>query len=106
MESHNNFKPVKRTAAAETSDVVTDPAKDLNFRLLRLKDVLKLVAMSKTTVYKLVKMELFPQQVELSARCVAWRESDILAWINARPRVAASIPAPSENDFQERPYLQ
>lgn len=79
MENNTTFKPVG------TSGISDDPIKDLNFRLLRLKDVLKLVAMSKTTVYKLVKMELFPQQVELGIRCVAWRESDILAWIKARP---------------------
>lgn len=50
-------------------------------RLLRLKDVMEILQLSKTTIYKLVKENKFPHQVKISDRQVAWRQSDIQKYI-------------------------
>ena len=56
-------------------------------RLLRLPEVMGIVGLSRSTIYAMVEQGLFPQQVLLGQRAVAWWESEILAWIASRPRV-------------------
>lgn len=51
--------------------------------LLRLPQVLALVAVSKTTWWKLVREGRAPQPVKLGDRCTAWRATDIAAWIES-----------------------
>jgi prophage regulatory protein len=43
----------------------------------RLKDVIKVLTLSKSTIYRLIKAGLFPEPVPLSPGRVAWRKSDI-----------------------------
>jgi len=49
-------------------------------RLLRLPDVESLTSLRKSSIYSGMKDGTFPCSVRLSARAVAWRESDIAAW--------------------------
>ena len=49
-------------------------------RLLRLPAVESLTALKKSSIYAGMKARTFPPCVRLSARAVAWRESDIAAW--------------------------
>ncbi|MDP3759637.1 MAG: AlpA family phage regulatory protein [Ramlibacter sp.] len=48
---------------------------------LRLRDVLRLFPVSKSTWWAGIKSGKFPSGHKLSARCVAWLERDILALI-------------------------
>ena len=50
-------------------------------RLLRLKTVLQLIPVSKSSWYEGMKIGIYPKPVKLSARIVAWREKDIRALI-------------------------
>ncbi|MBW2186923.1 MAG: AlpA family phage regulatory protein [Deltaproteobacteria bacterium] len=50
--------------------------------LLRMKQVLEIVPLGKSTVWKMVAENKFPQPVKLSERCTAWRESDIQRWMD------------------------
>ncbi|MHC8288742.1 helix-turn-helix transcriptional regulator [Pseudomonas sp. XS1P51] len=36
--------------------------------------------MSTTTIYEMANAGLFPRQVKLGGRAVAWVKSDVLAW--------------------------
>lgn len=49
-------------------------------KLLRLPEVEALTSLRRTTIYAGMKAGTFPKHVRLSARCVAWRESDIATW--------------------------
>lgn len=49
-------------------------------KLLRLPDVESLSALKKSSIYAGMKAGTFPPCVRLSARAVAWRESDIATW--------------------------
>ncbi|MGQ5245456.1 helix-turn-helix transcriptional regulator [Xanthomonas arboricola] len=52
-------------------------------RLLRLRDVLDKVGLSKSTVYAMIRRKEFPKPVHLG--CMAtWVESEIDAWITSR----------------------
>jgi prophage regulatory protein len=53
-------------------------------KLLRLSDVRDRVPYSRSTIYDLIKKGEFPKPISLGERAVAWVESDIDAWIQAR----------------------
>lgn len=53
-------------------------------RLLRLPSVEDLTGVRRSGIYAGVKAGTFPAPVKLSARAVAWRSSDISAWITSR----------------------
>ena len=55
--------------------------------LLRLPDVQKLTGLSRSSVYRLEAAGEFPKRVRLSERATAWRENELLDWIDARPQV-------------------
>jgi prophage regulatory protein len=50
-------------------------------KILRLPAVLQRTGICKTTVYRRIKDGTFPAMVQLSKRCIGWRESDINRWI-------------------------
>lgn len=50
----------------------------------RLPTVQARVNASKTSIYGWIKSGDFPQPVKLGPRAVAWRRSDIDAWISSR----------------------
>lgn len=52
--------------------------------MLRRPDVEKRVGLSRSTLYNLMSRGLFPRPIRLSDRAVAWRSSDIEAWMENR----------------------
>ena len=60
-------------------------------RYLRLPEVESLTALKKSSIYAGMKASppTFPYCVRLSARAVAWKESDIAAWQAARVQVTS-----------------
>ena len=50
-------------------------------RLYRRPDVSDLTGLSKNTLYKMMRDGRFPKPVKLKGRAVAWRKSDLDAWI-------------------------
>lgn len=50
-------------------------------RILRLNTVLDRTGLSRSTLYRKVEDGTFPKQVRIAERCVGWRESAILAWL-------------------------
>lgn len=52
--------------------------------VLRLKDVIALVSLSKSTIYAGVKEGTFPAPVRLGRRAVGWLLSVLQAWIAGR----------------------
>lgn len=53
-------------------------------RLLRRPEVETVTGLSRSTLYDWMKRGDFPQPVKLGARIVAWRESDIIDWLESR----------------------
>lgn len=50
-------------------------------RLIRLKEVINLTALSRSSIYKKMNDDEFPKSVSLGDRAVAWIESDVIEWI-------------------------
>ena len=59
-------------------------------QLLRLPDVLRLVGVSRSTLYKMISMHDFPAPVRIGRRAVAWPACEVFAWIESRPRAGAT----------------
>jgi len=60
------------------------PQSLLNLTLLRESELRSLLKISHSTIYALIKRGLFPSPLRIGLRAVAWRESDIHGWIDAR----------------------
>lgn len=52
--------------------------------LSRAKDVLKLIPVSRTTLWRMVQNGKFPKPIKLSDHATAWRNQDILDWLEAQ----------------------
>lgn len=61
--------------------MIETPSKE---RFLRLSDVKKRTGLSRSTIYLNISNGTFPKNINLGLRCVAWLESEIEAWMQAR----------------------
>ncbi|WP_263366704.1 helix-turn-helix transcriptional regulator [Edaphobacter bradus] len=50
-------------------------------RIPRLRTVIELTGLSRSSIYLQIARGTFPKQVSLGARAVGWRESDIQSWL-------------------------
>jgi prophage regulatory protein len=76
-------------ALAAISPVLQSPVPgDVVAVLLRLRAVMHVTGLSRSTLYRLISDGQFPRPVRLGARAVAWRRSDVDAWSEARPVTA------------------
>lgn len=55
---------------------------------LRQAQVLKIIPISKSTLWRRVQARAFPEPVKLSERVTVWRVEDIRQWIDAQGRQA------------------
>jgi len=60
-------------------------------RFLRLAEVKGRVGYGRASIYRLIASGQFPRPYSLGARAVAWLESDIDAWIEARVKAGQPI---------------
>lgn len=52
--------------------------------LIRMKEVVQMTGLSRSTLYRLQQMEEFPKAVKLGCRSVAWVRGDISDWIREK----------------------
>lgn len=62
-------------------------------RLIRYPEVHDLTGLPRSTLYDYLQAGTFPAPVRLSARSVAWRLSEVEAWIASRVSARASQAA-------------
>ena len=55
--------------------------------LLRIRVVMQLTGLGRSTIYRLMADQQFPSPVRLSKRVVAWRRGDLERWTEERPPV-------------------
>ena len=66
-------------------------------KLLRMGDVLQATGLSRTTIWRLEGRGRFPRRLRVTGGTVAWRASEIAAWIEE----LAPVPAPT-HDLETR----
>ena len=55
-------------------------------KVLRLPDVLERVALSKSTLWRLINDGDFPEPIKLGPRATGWLEEEVDEWIRSRSR--------------------
>ena len=61
-------------------------------RLLRLSEVRTRTALGRSTIYRKMRDGSFPEPLKIGSRAVRWRESEVEAWLAARPRATGDRP--------------
>ena len=59
--------------------------------ILRLPEVLKMIGVSRSTVYKWMEEEDFPPRIKLGPRAIGWDSKKIETWILARDERETSV---------------
>jgi prophage regulatory protein len=75
-------------------------------RLLRVQEVCFMTGLAKSSIYNAMRAGTFPAAVNLTAYAVAWRESEVDAWIASRLPVTAEPvkpPAPATRSARHQP---
>ena len=55
-------------------------------RVLNVKDVVGMTGLSKVTIWRKEKSGAFPKRINLTPRRVGWIESEIVGWLETRPK--------------------
>jgi len=58
-------------------------------RFIRLPEVLNVTGLSRASVYRLEKANIFPKRFKLTTNTVAWKLSDIRGWMESREEASA-----------------
>ena len=53
-------------------------------KLIDIKEVINMVRLSRTRIYEMCKLDLFPRPVKVGQQRVAWIEAEIVNYINER----------------------
>jgi len=65
----------------------------MEHHILRLKDVIAMTGLSRSTIYLRMEQDKFPQQINLGSRAVGWISSEIKEWIEERIRESRLVEA-------------
>jgi prophage regulatory protein len=94
MPTTMSAKPRAITASTPSPSIGTTPAK-----FLRLPSVLERVPYSRPSLYRLVREGKFPRPIRLGGgKAVAWLESDVDAYMNARIQASRESAPPPDTD--------
>ena len=56
-------------------------------RYIRIKELVGILGICRSTIYRLVNLNKFPKQIKLSERTAVWRLSEVNEWVNERNKL-------------------
>ena len=62
-------------------------------RLLTLREVMAMTALSRSAIYALMAESRFPKPIRVGTRAVRWVEQEVADFIASRPRAGSDHPA-------------
>lgn len=62
----------------------------LEDRYLRIKDVVEMLSISRSSIYRMVQEGKFPKQIKLTERTAVWKLSAINAWVAERENASSN----------------
>lgn len=71
------------------------------YTMITRKELLLLVPYTITHIYRLEAAGRFPARVQIGQRRVAWRLSEVLAWLENRPPVT-TLPTDSDKEPSDK----
>ena len=64
-------------------------------RLVTRREIEARFGMTRSTIYRQMRAGNFPEPIQISAKAVRWKESELEAWLSSRPRAKGDAPAPA-----------
>ena len=61
-------------------------------RFMRLHEVLELTGLSRSSVYRLEKLGLFPSRYAIGPKAVGWLDKELFDWVKSRRRPEEGRP--------------
>jgi len=77
-----------RRSPPDTPAAAADIAHTAAPVFLRMAVVVRMTGLGRSTIYRMVAEQRFPSPVRLAKRAIAWRQSDLDRWSEARQTVA------------------
>jgi prophage regulatory protein len=68
-----------------------DPADPMP-TFLRVRDVMRVTGLARSTLYRMMAEQCFPAPCRLGSRAVGWRSDDIAQWTRSRPTAREDVP--------------
>ena len=65
----------------------------MEHQIIRLKDVIALTRLSRSTIYLRMVQGKFPKKIKLGSRAVGWISSEVNEWIEERIRESRLVEA-------------
>ena len=59
------------------------PSNDIPDRILRIKEIIEMTGISRTTIWRMERKGEFPARVKLGENSVGWRESEVNNWFKS-----------------------
>jgi len=87
--AHAYFRAIQE---AKNASIIppSAPARKDTGRFLRLSSVMELTGLSRSTIYRMSAEGAFPKNIKLGKLSSAWRESEILDWLDSRVHASRS----------------
>ncbi len=63
----------------------------MDSKLLTQKQVVNLVGVSRTTIWRLERAGKFPRRRQVSTKAVRWNQAEIEDWISSRPLAGKEV---------------
>ncbi len=63
----------------------------MELKLLTQKQVVDLVGLSRTTIWRLERAGKFPRRRQVSTKAVRWNQAEIEDWISSRPLAGEEV---------------
>lgn len=57
-------------------------------RILRIRNVVQITGLPRSTIYRLMSQSMFPKNIKLSTVAVGWDMADIELWLSERKRAS------------------
>lgn len=53
-------------------------------RIVRLKEVMGITGLGRSTIYRLMNEDRFPKSLDLGVRSIGWLEEDLNSWVQSK----------------------
>ena len=63
------------------------------FRLLPRREVESMTGLSRTSIYRLMRLGRFPEPVRVGPKAVRWDEQELVRWLASRPKATGQAAA-------------
>ena len=65
----------------------------ITFRLLPRREVESMTGLSRTSIYRLMRLGRFPEPVRVGPKAVRWNEEELEDWLASRPKATGQAAA-------------